>query len=158
MSTTSTEVPDFGATYLPMSKNAPPMYINGPSVSNTTTHQLPNGYATTNGYTPNSGTEFTNLTPMLAGPAGFNAQAIIANTSFANDSSNPSSASSSRIKLETIGCDDSGISSHNGSLLMSSNHQQMNGFGSPQMEVKVEDDLDAMPRDRRNTCKFIKII
>uniref|UniRef100_A0A914Z402 Fork-head domain-containing protein n=1 Tax=Panagrolaimus superbus TaxID=310955 RepID=A0A914Z402_9BILA len=144
MSTTSAEIiPEYGATYLPMNKNTTTMYINGPSVSaaqTTVTHQLPNGYATTtNGYS--AAPEFTNLTPLMSGPPQYTAQQILANTSFLNDHR-----------------EDSGISSHNGSLLMSGigggagGLPQMNGgFGSPQMEIKLEDDLDAMPRDRCNT-------
>jgi hypothetical protein len=160
MSTTSAEIiPEYGTTYLPMNnKNTTTMYINGPSVSTpqTVTHQLPNGYATTtNGYS--AAPEFTNLTPLMSGPlpptSQFTAQQILSNTSFLNDHSNPSSASSSRTKLQNIGLgEDSGISSHNGSLLMSTaGLPQINGFGSPQMEIKLEDDLDAMPRDRCNT-------
>jgi hypothetical protein len=169
--TTEILPPDYGTTYLPMNaKNGTTMYISGPSVSSSTTtssigpitHQLPNGYATTNGYsTTTSSTnivpEFTNLTPMMSSVvipptnSQYTAQQILSNTSFnLNDHSNPSSASSSRTKLQNIGCDDSGISSHNGSLLMSQ-PPQMNGFGSPQMEIKLEDDLDPMPRDRCNT-------
>uniref|UniRef100_A0AC34G882 Uncharacterized protein n=1 Tax=Panagrolaimus sp. ES5 TaxID=591445 RepID=A0AC34G882_9BILA len=161
MSTTSAEIiPEYSTTYLPINKNTTTMYINGPSVSatqTTITHQLPNGYATTtNGYS--AAPEFTNLTPLMSGPpptSQFTAQQILANTSFLNDHSNPTSASSSGTKLQNIGLgEDSGISSHNGSLLMSGiggGLPQMNGFGSPQMEIKLEDDLDPMPRDRCNT-------
>uniref|UniRef100_A0AC35ETM1 Fork-head domain-containing protein n=1 Tax=Panagrolaimus sp. PS1159 TaxID=55785 RepID=A0AC35ETM1_9BILA len=139
MSTTSAEIiPEYGTTYLPMNnKNTTTTYINV-STPQTVTHQLPNGYATTtNGYS--AAPEFTNLTPLMSGPlpptSQFTAQQILSNTSFLNDHR-----------------EDSGISSHNGSLLMSTaGLPQMNGFGSPQMETKLEDDLDAMPRDRCNT-------
>lgn len=144
MSTTTTDISDYTSPFsTTFGKSSPQMYVNGPSVSTPTSNYSTNTMYTTNN---TNGQDFTNLTPMMN-------SSLLQQTSFMNstgnsstngDSSNPSSASSSRTRLANL-CDDSG----NGTLLLSSGHQI--SYGSPQMDMKTDDDLDPIPRDRCNT-------
>uniref|UniRef100_A0A7E4UXU6 Forkhead box protein O n=1 Tax=Panagrellus redivivus TaxID=6233 RepID=A0A7E4UXU6_PANRE len=136
MSTTTTESPDFASLPFSMGKSPSSLYM--PPSTSAYGHHASIGASGNGacGFAANS--EFTNLTPMMSG----NGYPNSAN----GDSSNPSSASSSRTRLVNLGHDDSGLSgfsSTDGSVLM--------GYGSPQMDMKMEEDLEAMPRDRCNT-------
>lgn len=139
MSTTTTDIPDY-TPFSSFGKNSPQMYINGPSVSTTGQSYTTTMYSTNN----SNGQDFTNLVPMTSPTIlqQTNYMNSTGNSSTNGDSSNPSSASSSRTRLANL-CDDSG----NGTLLLSGNHM----YGSPQMDMRTDDDLDPIPRDRCNT-------